>query len=475
MYSSLNRQYIFKQSSGKVWNFFYDEKSGLCYSILTRRNTWTEPVSLQKDIYRAFYMDIDYEDCFHILFLDKQGNIFYSKMDSENLKTLPVLSSKSVSLYNKHLSLIPQKNNIHLFFVLQYNNACILAHQILSDETVNNPKVIDYVNESDVPYTAVIDKSGSIYTFYSCSDGKYMQLGYKKYIPSRNYWSEFIPVTRFKGNVGYARVLVDEKNVIHACYQRHTGSQYELVYQQKIPDRNIWGDECIIHNSSYPYTESAIVLVEASIIVYWVREDIIYFSSSKDGGNEWSKPVRYGFPAGRQLLCVSYKTNLPQENEKLLSTSMPCIFINGFKLAFSGEAGENEAKFMSTDEFKNMILDGLKMIKISIEELKESEENLKENVASLAHALEVAEKEIAKYNVRVSLLEGELNKFKPDNYVKAFKEVQRKFDEIEKEILYLRHNINRERPALKDGEDRETENAVNANEMGDGSESHLLE
>jgi hypothetical protein len=78
MYNTNSQQFIYKQSTGKIYNFYYNEKQGLCYSILSKRNTWGEPNVLQKNIHNNFSMEMDAEDNFHILYQDAGGNIFYS-------------------------------------------------------------------------------------------------------------------------------------------------------------------------------------------------------------------------------------------------------------------------------------------------------------------------------------------------------------------------------------------------------------
>lgn len=411
MYNSNNKQYIFRQSSGKVWNFYYDEKLGLCISSLTKRNTWSEPISLQKNINPPFFADIDYEDNFHIFFQDKQGNIYYSLYNNENIKTTPVLSSKSLSPYDKHLQLVPYRNNIHMFFVIEYNGKLLLSNQILSDGRVNAPKAIDYLAGSSSTYTLTYDRTGNIYAFYQSSDGKYLQMGYKKYSLAQKFWSEFIPVTKNSCDSEYPRVIIDNKNIIHMCYQRRTDRQHELVYLQKIPDKNIWSGETVLHSSNYPFNEASVLHIDESTIAYWVRDDNIYHSTSEDGGSTWSKPARYNFPGGRQLLCISYKTNSPYEIDKLAVKELPGNFINGFKLAFYQD-WSNPAENISADDLRTMIVDGMKLLRGNVEELRDSISEIQEKISGINASYQDLEREITKYSLKMNLLENELNQVK---------------------------------------------------------------
>lgn len=437
LYNSANKQYVFKQSSGKVWNFYHDNSLGLCYSTLTRKNTWTEPVSIQKNTHQSFYADIDSEDRFHILFQDGQGNIFYTLLEDDSIKTVPVLNSKTPTSYNKYLHLIPL-NNIHFFYILQHNNNTILAHQVLSEGAVSTPRVIDYVMNNSCPYCAICDKLNNVYVFYQSFDGKHLQIGYKKFIPLQKFWGEFIPITKFSGDCEFPRAIIDNNNVIHICCQRRSARHHELVYQQKVPDRNMWTNEVIIHSSAYPFESSSIVYINEAIIMYWVRDDIIYYSSSNDGGSTWSKPSRYNFPAGRQLFCLSYSTNTPSEAGKIAVRDIPGSFINGLRLAFYHDVLDRDSN-LSPDELRNMIVESLKLLKGSVEELKEADTGIREDISKLTLIQQSLEKELTKYSVKLNLIENEISQVKSissrlEKYNNALSEYKSK---LEPELLKI--------------------------------------
>jgi len=411
MYSSAKKQYVFKRADESVINLFYDNRHGLCYSSLTRRNTWTEPVSLQKNIYQSFYADMDENDQIHIFFQDLQGNLYYTRMDRDDVKTAPLLNSKSASSYDKHLYLIAFKNVIHFFFVLRYNNSNILSHQVLNDGNISTPKVIDYITDSSHPYSVESDRSGNLYVFYQLSDNKYSQIGYKKFNPSQKTWGEFIPITRSSIDSEMPRTIIDYKDIVHLIFQRHSEKQYQLVYQQKIPDKNLWTEESVIHTSIYPFEESSIIMLNKDIIIFWVRSDAIYFSSSNDGGNTWSKPARYNFPIGKQLLCLVYKLNKPYQSERIITKSIPGSFINGLKLAFYQE-GSSNTENLSANELKNMIVESLKMLRGNVEELRDSEISIKDDISQLKTTFQNLEKEIVKNSLKLNMLESDINRLK---------------------------------------------------------------
>ena len=313
-----------------------------------------------------------------------------------------------------------------------------MAHQIISGGAAGKPKVIDYVAKNDLPYVITSDKLGNIYAFYQASDGKYMQTGYKKYLLLQSFWGEFTPLSRFSGDTELSRVIIDNKNIIHIIYQRRTDKQFELVYQQKVPDKNIWLDEVVIHGSAQPFPESSILWINESIIVFWVRNDTLYYSSTSDGGNTWSKPSKYNFPVGRQIFCFGYKSNSLHESDKIFATDIPGSFINGFKLAFYEEPAGKSGN-LSPDELKNMIVDSLKLINANIEELKESNTEIRQNLTQLSLSQQSFERELTKYSVRLNFFENEINQVRNMNkqlesYREALIELRNKFeDSITKE------------------------------------------
>lgn len=411
MFDKNNRQYVFKRSSGSIVNFYSDEKSGLYCSTLTKHSTWTKPVLIQKDVFPSFYAGMDRSDCFDILFQDKQGNILYSRAEEERLDTLLVLNSKSPTSYNKHLHILSSGNVLHFLFVLKYENTAILAHQTLSKGNVETPRVIDYVNKSSCPYSAIKDKEDNIFVFYQLSDGKNLQIGYKKYVPVQGIWNDFTPITRYNGNCEFPITLIDGNNIIHICYHRYSAKQYELIYQQKIPNKNMWTSETVVSSSAYPFEDPSIIFIDEKIIIYWVRDDIIYYCSTDDAGKTWSKPARYGFYHGKQLMCISYASNVLRESERFIATDIPGSFINGLSLAFYKDALSSPEE-LSANDLKDMIVDSLSLLKGYVEELKKSETQIRSEVSRLAYGHLSFEKEMTKLSIKLNLLENELNETK---------------------------------------------------------------
>lgn len=446
MFNFHNRQYLFRQSVGNLWNFFCDSKQNLCYNTLTKRGMWSNPVVLHKNVYQYFYADMDQEEVFHLLFQDKDGNIQYSRLDGHSLKTVPILIAKIPSIYNKHLYLAPFNKSIHIFYVLQHENSFMLAAQILSGGKISNPRVIDYVSGSSLPCSILFDSSQNIYAFYQSYDGKYLQLGYKKFSFSQKHWSDFIPVTKDSGNCEYPHAMIDGSGIIHLCYQRRAPKLFEMVYQQKAPDKNLWTPEVIVHASIYSFENASILQANGDIVVYWVREDVIYYNTGSQAGNNWSKAVKLNFSGGRPLQCLSYKSNSPRdrvvgtgsfrigEQSPLLPSGIyPGNLLNGLKLAFNaldniedsspllsdnGEgrsclSADNLDKYRPMgDDNKSLMLSSLKQLQGSVDEIREGWSDTKKELAKLTNSYERLNRELGKYTIRLNMLENQLGQSK---------------------------------------------------------------
>lgn len=446
MYNPENKHYILRNSSDKIFDIFHSEKNGLCCSMLTKRNTWSEPVVIQKSIRSPFCADIGPDDSLHILFQDGHGNVYYSRLADESVKTVPVLSSKSPSNYNKHMLLLPFKSCTHLFYMLSHNKASMLVHQTLEGETPGNPRVVDYVATSSFPYSIVFDKSGNIYAFYQSSDGKSLQIGFKKYSAMQKKWSGFTPITSSKGDHEFPRSVIDNRGIVHLCFQKRVEKQFELVYRQLLPDKDIWSDEQLIHSSLHPFNLYSVVFTSENISICWVRDDTVFFSSSSDFGTKWSKPARHSLNPGKQLVCISYRTNAAFETDKINAFEMPGCFINGFRLAFYQPPSDGFNSF-TVDELRNTLVDSLKMLKVSLEELKDSQLSLSEELRRIRNTTQEVEKELVKCSLRINLLENDSSRLKnlPVS-IESFMEVAKDVEKLRQEVAEINEALKRELP-----------------------------
>ncbi len=380
MYNPRSKQFVFRDSEGKLWNFYYDTNQGICYSIFSKKMAWSEPRVVQSEAYEQFYVEIDEKDCFHIIYQDKKGNIVYCFMQpNETVKALPVLTSKSHSVFNKHLSMIVANGSVHIFFIIEHNGIYMLSYQTITDGVPVAPKKVDNITVLPYPYTIVYDMNDDIYVFYHISDGKNNQIGYKKYSTVNKTWSEYSQITMFSSNSQNPKVVVDRNGIFHICYVRKQDKQFQLVYQQKIPDRNMWTSESILAGSGTPISNFSLLSVKSSLVVYYVKDDTLYSFISNDYGASFTKSSK-STSLTKQHICVRYKSNSPYEHVQ--ADEIPASFVNGFKLMFTHDSVDLESG-LNTDEMRAIIASELKILKKQVADLKEAQNIIFNNIKSL--------------------------------------------------------------------------------------------
>ncbi len=380
MYNPNNKQFVFKDSEGKLWNFYYDNNQGICYSVFSKRSAWSEPKVVQPEAFEQFYVEIDEKDCFHLIYQDKKGNIIYCFMQqNETVKAMPVLTSKSHSVFNKHLSLIVANSSVHIFFIIEHNGIYMLSYQTITDGVPVAPKKVDNITVLPNPYTVVYDLNDDIYVFYHISDGKNNQIGYKKYSTVNKAWSEYSQITMFSSNSQNPKIVVDRNGIFHICYVRKQDKQFQLVYQQKIPDRNMWTSESILATSGTPISNFSILSVKSSLVIYYIKDDSLYSFISNDSGASFTRSSK-NTSLSRQHICVRYKSNSPYEHVQ--ANEIPATFVNGFKLMFTHDSVDLESG-LSTDEMRGIITTELKILKRQVADLKEAQNIIFNNIKVL--------------------------------------------------------------------------------------------
>lgn len=380
MYNPNNKQFVFKDSEGKLWNFYYDNNQGICYSVFSKRSAWSEPKIVQPEAFEQFYVEIDEKDCFHLIYQDKKGNIIYCFMQqNETVKAMPVLTSKSHSVFNKHLSLIVANSSVHIFFIIEHNGIYMLSYQTITDGVPVAPKKVDNITVLPNPYTVVYDLNDDIYVFYHISDGKNNQIGYKKYSTVNKAWSEYSQITMFSSNSQNPKIVVDRNGIFHICYVRKQDKQFQLVYQQKIPDRNMWTSESILATSGTPISNFSILSVKSSLVIYYIKDDSLYSFISNDSGASFTRSSK-NTSLSRQHICVRYKSNSPYEHVQ--ANEIPATFVNGFKLMFTHDSVDLESG-LSTDEMRGIITTELKILKRQVADLKEAQNIIFNNIKTL--------------------------------------------------------------------------------------------
>lgn len=427
MFNLKERQFIFKQSSSKIWNFFYDSNHRLCCCSLGRRNIWSEPILIVKEPIVEFSVDMDDSDIFHIVYQNNLGSILYLIFDSKSVernfqKAITLLESRKREASEKYIKIIASKTSLHLFFVIEHEGNKVLSHQLIRDGIPATPSVINYISTSlEVPYLCV-DSTNSFYIFYIKKD-KSQSIFYNKYFPSSNSWGENFQVSG-TADCNYFLLAKCKDNILHLIFTNPINTQlpsnssnvdnsnpqsvssnqsFKLQYTQKPDDRVEWSslsDICTFSSNE----RAGILISEAKPLIFICGNDGIYGFTTDNNGINWSKQTKYPFNYGKHVMCVSYKSNLQSETNYYSGQFLPVAFVNGIKLAFYKEPPVVKTTAAPTD-LREIILESLGLMKEELDLLNEKQQNLESDYSKLMRHIKDIETRTEKLEIRQNILE----------------------------------------------------------------------
>lgn len=420
MFDLTKRQFIFKDSRGKVLNIYHDDQHGLCVSKLTQKNSWLEPEYILKDAQHEFYAHISQDDNYHIICQDLQGNLIYIHSQDGGWHKTTILSSKKKVVGEKRPYITSHNNLVHIFYTLPYNNDLLLVHQPLIDKKSEEaPKVIDYIKTGTQTYSVILDSNDDVNVLYLSPENDDKYISHKKYSAENRAWFKYDPVILQQADYKSIETFIDSNDMLHIVCQSKIDRQATISYIQA----NMDGKSTAIGNTIYSATASihsiSILKAESKLIIYWFINDIMYYSQSTDNGKTWSKPAEYLLPTNnRYVYCIVYSTNFELESYKIYSGDLPGLLLNGFRLAFIQNILSANQEQLSFSEIKTLFTDNIKTLSQKINNLGSKYAELYNRAMSAYSTNESLEKEITKNSIRLTLLEDKIKvlEAKMDSY-----------------------------------------------------------
>jgi hypothetical protein len=419
MFNYKERQYIFKQSSGRIWNFFLDSNHRLYCCSLGKRNSWSEPFPIYKETVIEFSVDIDDSDIFHIVFQNSLGNILYLIFDCKNnQKSLKgpiiLLENKKHEVYHKYITTLVTKTALHIFFIINHEGKKVLSHQLVREGIPMNPAAISIVSaEPEIPYFCIETNSSLHVFFYKCD--KLPGIYYSKYIEISNNWAEKLQIP-YTDKITSFFLTKSTDNFIHIIITKPADSNtsdnsvsnaFNLHYSQKPHDRPEWSsftDIC----THYSDDKAGIITSEGKPLIFMCGNNGIYEFTTNDNGLSWSKQNKYPFNYGRHIICVTYKSNQQSEKSIFHGQFLPAAFVNGIKLAFYKEPTTLNPSPAPAD-LRDIILESLALMKEELDLLNERQQSLESDYSKLSRLSAHIEKSFEKLEIRLKYLEKNFN------------------------------------------------------------------
>lgn len=383
------KQYILKMSSGQLMNIYYKSYTGLSISKQKINGTWSSPAVILKGAMPGFCVHLDSSDNIHILCQDEKSNLLYISCKNNSWSVRPVSRSKIPDIHDKYPYICTLAEDIYFFYMIDTSGKRILFCQKCNGDGLSAPKAIDYVDSTSKTYTVLDEADGNLYVFYTKSEEKHNAPGYIIINANREAWSDFITLNSCSSTNGdqILSASADRYANLHICMQRSSEHKFELVYMKTHSGESNCS-ETVLASSPYSFANSSVLCLGNRLIVYWVREDRIFYCVSIDNGIIWSKPEKFNFSENEVIHCVRFLTNCPDDSVNTRCMDIPANISEGFKPAFINNFADKKEDNAEMEELKNMLLNTIDAISSSINEINKRIKSMDERMDKLESSLQ---------------------------------------------------------------------------------------
>lgn len=197
MVADSQNNYIVKQSSGIIWNFFYSSKNGILYRTYNN-NVWSLNKSAAKDGTENFSVILTNEDKVILLYQDIYGNIIMSNYIKDSWFPEIFMKRKKETYFSIFFDAVILNDDIHIVYCIPDENSgkYALIHQTsIIGEKLHQPIAIDILNSAyNIPFYLYTNSSNTL-LFYQNFKNTW-ELGYRKYLKEHTAWSNFTVIDR---------------------------------------------------------------------------------------------------------------------------------------------------------------------------------------------------------------------------------------------------------------------------------------
>lgn len=428
MFSINKKQYLLEFPGGELHNIFYKENSGICLS--TFNGTWRAPSVIAPDALPDFSAVLDGSGSLHILYRSESGGLTLMTEKGGKRYSAAVHTGIQKSDHIRAPGLLATDDKIYILYVLELlGKKTLFCQSYEAGKDVAGPRALDRIKGGTVPYRSAKTEDGRIHVFYRSPGGSYGRPGYRTLDTGREEWGEFIPISMDPedSDSSYCEILsvaADGHHSLHALLQKLSGQKCELVHM-RLPG----GPERLkktLSSSPFSFGNSAILVLNDKLIVYWVRENKIFWSRSQDGGNSWTKPERYDFIDG-PLACFQLLSAPAGRGGSAYLNELPGSFSENCRLAFIDELGYEKEESELMNNYKDSIIGTLKMLSRSIDELNKSINEINDKIKSLEAGSKLLSIEASNQSAKMNLAEAEFSRTREE-----FKKIRNEFYELKK-------------------------------------------
>lgn len=335
-------EYIIKNSEGKLYNFYLNEKKQIEYIATDKENRWAEKNIVNNEPIDSFSVDIDQQDSLHMLSYCKKGNVHYHRFLKNDWihKKVISYSSDTHGIYYPYIKVID--NHINIFYYLysdNQRNACNLIHHTLDKDHVWQSKSLFKVNYGKFinPFYILLKKNSIAIVFSSLID-EFNQIFLASFDHQLEELQSPIQITDSSIEKIYIYGLIVNKDIVHIAWSEFDEKGLTIKYKKLWENQSEEVSQILSlsekSNSSFP------ILLSYNNILWctWTQMNRLYACYSKDEGTEWSFAAVREESQQINFKLYSYLTNYSDDRNNII-----CHYLYGSlypQIQFLGFGGE---------------------------------------------------------------------------------------------------------------------------------------
>ncbi|SNS33266.1 hypothetical protein SAMN05446037_100829 [Anaerovirgula multivorans] len=335
-------EYIIKNSKGKLYNFYLNEKQQIEYIAKDEENRWAEKDIVFEEAINSFSVEIDELDSVHIVSYSKKRMIYYHTSVKNNWihKNIKSYSTDISEIYYPVIKIIDKSINIFYYFHDKKDKStCDLVHFVLNEESVWKSRNLFEINYNKFinPFYVLLKESG-MYVLFTSLIGEFNQVFLTSFDHQLNEWQKPIQITQSPIEKIYIYGLIINRDTLHITWSEFDEKGLTVKYT-KLCEKQFGEDSFILSLSEKSNCSFPILLSYNGLLwCTWTQMNKLYACYSKDEGNEWSFPTIRQESQQLEFKLYQYKTNYTDDYQNII-----CNYLYGSlypKIQFLGFGGE---------------------------------------------------------------------------------------------------------------------------------------
>lgn len=272
---------IISNSQNIIYKFWLDSFNNLNVENYDESHTNNSTRFIYRHSVLDYSVDIDDMDRIHISYINRDGILKYSTLDSPNVeKTINSVSPKDYKI--DYLTIKVISSSIHVFYMVQSKytiDKWSINHSFLYNNTWNSKKLdeISLIRKS-VPYSIDFYKN-NIYIFYSTNSQD--QYCIQKFNLKFNMWST-IDTDIFLANCQNAELFINNLGIGAICYNSYIcrNTSTLLKFKDFNVNSSIWSDGLPARTNTYDPLLPSVLCRNDAIFLFWRDNDTLLLKKS---------------------------------------------------------------------------------------------------------------------------------------------------------------------------------------------------